>query len=133
MANHSLKGQAAPDFTANATGGIRSRVSVTLSALRGKPVVLYFYPKDDTPGCTKQACGIRDAWKALSKKAWIFGVSPDSAKSHERFIKKHELPFALISDEEKEIANAYGVWVEKSLRRCAEHLQRALPALCRMG
>lgn len=106
----------APDFTASVAGDSHTGVArVTLSELRGKPVVLYFYPKDDTPGCTKQACGIRDAWKALSKKARIFGVSPDPVKSHEKFIKKHELPFALISDEKKEIANAYGVWVEKSL------------------
>lgn len=116
MANQSLTGKRAPDFTASiAGGGHPSGARVTLSELRGTPVVLYFYPKDDTPGCTKQACGVRDAWKALSKKAAIFGVSPDTVKSHEKFIAKHELPFPLISDEEKRIATSYGVWVEKSL------------------
>lgn len=107
---------AAPDFTAPVAGGdFKSGDTVTLSKLKGIPVVLYFYPKDDTPGCTKQACGIRDSWSALKKKAQIFGVSPDSVKSHEKFIKKHELPFPLIADEDKTIAEAYGVWVEKSL------------------
>ena len=92
-----------------------SDATLTLSALRGEPVVLYFYPKDDTPGCTKQACGIRDGWGKLSKMARIFGVSVDPVKSHEKFIKKFELPFPLISDADKKIVEAYGVWVEKSM------------------
>lgn len=107
---------AAPDFTAPVAGGeFKPGDTVTISKLKGGPVVLYFYPKNDTPGCTKQACGIRDSWSALKKRAQIFGVSPDSVKSHEKFIKKHELPFPLIADEHKKIAEAYGVWVEKSL------------------
>ena len=78
-------------------------------------MVLYFYPKDDTPGCTKQACALRDGWSQISEKATVLGVSIDSIKSHEKFIKKHSLPFAILSDEDHEIANAYGVWVEKSM------------------
>ena len=106
----------APDFTAPVVGGeFKSGDTVTLSKLKGSPVVLYFYPRDDTPGCTKQACGIRDSWAALKKSAQIFGISPDSAKSHEKFIRKHELPFPLIADEDKTIAQAYGVWMEKSM------------------
>jgi thioredoxin-dependent peroxiredoxin len=106
----------APDFTAPVAGGdYKGGDTLTLSKLAGSPVVLYFYPKDDTPGCTKQACGIRDSWAALKKKAQIFGVSVDSVKSHEKFIKKFELPFPLIADEDRKIAEAYGVWVEKSM------------------
>ena len=101
----------APDFTAPVSGG----TNVTLSELRGKTVVLYFYPKDDTPGCTKQACALRDGFAALKKKALLFGISPDSVKKHDKFIQKHELPFPLIADEDHAIAEAYGVWVEKSL------------------
>ena len=106
----------APDFTALVAGGDhKPGDTVTLSKLKGSPVVLYFYPKDDTPGCTKQACGIRDNWAALKRKARIFGVSIDPVKSHEKFIRKHELPFPLIADEDRRIVEAYGVWVEKSL------------------
>lgn len=101
----------APDFTAPVSGG----TNVTLSELRGKTVVLYFYPKDDTPGCTKQACALRDGFTALKKKALLFGISPDSVKKHDKYIQKHELPFPLIADEYHAIAEAYGVWVEKSL------------------
>ena len=109
-------GSKAPDFTAAVSGGdYESGAEVSLKELRGKPVVLYFYPKDDTPGCTKQACGLRDSWTKLAKKAHIFGVSIDSVKSHDKFIKKYELPFPLISDDEKKIVEAYGVWVEKSM------------------
>ena len=79
------------------------------------PVVLYFYPKDDTPGCTAQACGLRDAWSEFDGRAEIFGVSIDSTASHEKFIAKYDLPFPLLSDREKKIVNAYGVWVEKSM------------------
>lgn len=106
----------APDFTAPVIGGTHADGdTITLSALRGHNVVLYFYPKDDTPGCTKQACGLRDGWQRIAKKARVFGVSVDSIKSHAKFIKKHELPFPLIADEDQRIVNAYGVWVEKSM------------------
>ena len=106
----------APDFTAPVIGGdFKAGDTITLSALVGKPVVLYFYPKDDTPGCTKQACGLRDGWKKIAKKAQVFGVSTDSIKSHAKFIQKHDLPFPLIADENKAIVNAYCVWVEKTL------------------
>lgn len=106
----------APDFTAPVVGGeYESGDEVTLSKLKGRPVVLYFYPKDDTPGCTKQACGIRDTWGELKAKAHVFGVSIDPVKAHEKFIKKFELPFPLFADVEKKIVEAYGVWVEKSM------------------
>ena len=106
----------APDFTAHVVGGsYKDGDTITLSELKGQPVVLYFYPKDDTPGCTKQACGLRDGWKSIAKKALVFGVSTDPVKSHAKFIKKHELPFPLIADEDQKIVNAYGVWVEKSM------------------
>jgi len=106
----------APDFNAPVVGGsYKAGDTVTLSALKGKPVVLYFYPKDDTPGCTKQACALRDGWATIAKKAHVFGISIDPVKSHEKFIKKHALPFPLIADEKQEIVNAYGVWVEKSM------------------
>ncbi len=88
---------------------------VSLSALRGKPVVLYFYPRDDTPGCTKQACGIRDAWGEFEKTgAVVLGVSPDSVRKHEKFRDKYELPFTLLADEDHAVAEAYGTWVQKS-------------------
>jgi peroxiredoxin Q/BCP len=86
-----------------------------LKDLRGKAVVLYFYPKDDTPGCTTQACGLRDVWRELSKKAVVLGVSVDSARSHTKFIEKHSLPFSLLVDEDHSLVEAYGVWVEKSM------------------
>ncbi len=109
---HSL----APDFTAPVIGGSHGAgETLTLSSLRGQPVVLYFYPKDDTPGCTKQACALRDGWNEIQAKAQVFGVSPDSVKKHARFIEKYSLPFPLIADEDKAIVNAYGVWVEKTL------------------
>ena len=103
-------GDAAPDFTATAVGE-----QVSLQQLRGTPVVLYFYPKDDTPGCTVQACALRDSWSALEARGEIFGVSVDSEKSHEKFIGKYQLPFPLLSDADKKIVEAYGVWVEKSM------------------
>ena len=83
---------------------------------KGKNIVLYFYPKDDTPGCTVEACSLRDSYKDITKlNAVIFGLSPDSQKSHDKFISKFQLPFALIPDEDKSISQAYGVWVEKSM------------------
>jgi len=106
----------APDFTAPVVGGsYQTGDTISLSQLKGKPVVLYFYPKDDTPGCTKQACALRDGWVTISKKAHVFGISIDPVNSHEKFIKKHALPFPLIADDKQEIVNAYGVWVEKSM------------------
>jgi peroxiredoxin Q/BCP len=110
-------GDKAPSFTATAVGGqYGSGISLKLSELKGSPVVLYFYPKDDTPGCTTQACGIRDAWSEIKVTgAHLFGVSIDPAKSHEKFIGKFNLPFPLLADTDKAIVEAYGVWVEKSM------------------
>lgn len=106
----------APDFTAAVIGGdYHEGGLLTLSALLGRTVVLYFYPKDSTPGCTKQACALRDGWKKIAKKALVFGVSTDSIKSHAKFIRTQDLPFPLIADEDRSIVEAYGVWVEKSL------------------
>jgi peroxiredoxin Q/BCP len=111
-------GDLAPEFRTQAIGGAgkdEAGETVSLADFRGSAVVLYFYPKDDTPGCTVQACGLRDAWSELSAQANIFGVSVDSAASHEKFIKKYQLPFPLLSDVDKKIVNSYGVWVEKSM------------------
>lgn len=109
-------GDRAPEFHAVAVGGeYGPGREVTLAEFRGSSVVLYFYPKDDTPGCTVQACGLRDAWSDLSVRAKIFGVSVDSPASHGKFIAKYQLPFPLLSDSEKKIVNDYGVWVEKSM------------------
>ena len=109
-------GDPAPEFTATAVGGkYGTGHTVSLQQLRGKPVVLYFYPKDDTPGCTVQACALRDSWSDLEKRGEIFGVSVDSEKSHEKFINKFQLPFPLLSDTDHAIVEAYGVWVEKSM------------------
>ncbi|MBA3651784.1 MAG: peroxiredoxin [Chthoniobacterales bacterium] len=109
-------GDVAPDFTAEAVGGKYDAGKVVrLKDFRGGPVVLYFYPKDDTPGCTAQACGLRDRWSDFEGQAEVFGVSVDSTASHEKFIAKYDLPFPLLSDPEKKIVNAYGVWVEKSM------------------
>ena len=109
-------GDLAPKFRAQAIGGkYGNGEAVSLGDFRGSPVVLYFYPKDDTPGCTVQACGLRDAWGEFSDHANIFGVSMDSAASHEKFIKKYQLPFPLLSDSDKKIVGSYGVWVEKSM------------------
>jgi peroxiredoxin Q/BCP len=109
-------GDKAPTFRALAVGGeYGDGQEVSLGDFRGTPVVLYFYPKDDTPGCTVQACGLRDAWRDVRDKAKILGVSVDSSQSHRKFIEKYQLPFPLLSDPEKEIVNAYGVWVEKSM------------------
>ena len=105
-------GDPAPDFTAVTDGGETLR----LSDLRGKRVVLYFYPKDDTPGCTTQACSFRDQYPLIEEKnAVVLGVSPDSAQSHRKFKTKFNLPFTLVVDEDHAIAEAYGVWAEKSM------------------
>ena len=117
VANSQLAvGDPAPDFTATAVGGKYGPGKVVrLKDFRGRTVVLYFYPKDDTPGCTAQACGLRDAWPDFQDRAEVFGVSIDSAASHEKFIAKYSLPFPLLADPEKKIVNDYGVWVEKSM------------------
>jgi peroxiredoxin Q/BCP len=100
------EGKRAPDFTLASDSG----EEVTLSALRGKPVVLYFYPKDDTPGCTRQACGIRDAWGEFQRAgAEVFGISADTVVSHEKFRTKYELPFPLLADPEHTLGESYGV------------------------
>lgn len=117
MAQTLVPGDPAPDFTAVAVGGeYGDGKTVRLSDFRGRKVVLYFYPKDDTPGCTTQACGLRDRYAHLrDHDAIVFGVSVDSPKSHRKFIDKFDLPFPLLSDESREIVEAYGVWVEKSM------------------
>jgi peroxiredoxin Q/BCP len=108
-------GDAAPSFTATAVGGVYGLgAPVSLADFAGQTVILYFYPKDDTPGCTRQACGLRDAWNRFSQRAVVLGVSPDSPERHQKFIGKYELPFPLVSDESKWICQAYGVWVEKN-------------------
>ena len=104
------EGDPAPDFTLTSDRG----EAVTLSSLRGKPVVLYFYPKDDTPGCTTQACGIRDAYGEFERAgAVVLGVSPDDESSHVEFRDTYELPFTLLADEDHAVAEEYGVWGEK--------------------
>jgi peroxiredoxin Q/BCP len=109
-------GQSAPDFHAIAVGGpYGSGTPVRLSDFAGKPLVLYFYPKDDTPGCTTQACALRDAWDLLKAKATVLGISIDPPKSHQKFIEKHQLPFPLLSDESHALVQAYQVWVQKSM------------------
>jgi peroxiredoxin Q/BCP len=105
------EGQPAPDFELRSDAG----ETVRLADLRGKPVVLYFYPKDDTPGCTKQACGIRDDWSAFEQAgAVVLGVSPDSEQSHAKFRQKYGLPFTLLADPDHELTERYGFWVEKN-------------------
>ncbi|HTI70130.1 MAG TPA: thioredoxin-dependent thiol peroxidase [Candidatus Limnocylindria bacterium] len=104
-------GDPAPAFSTPSTDG----TVVTLSGLAGKHVILYFYPKDDTSGCTKEACAFRDAYSQFrAKGAVILGVSTDSVKSHAKFTDKYQLPFPLLADEDKKIVNAYGAWGEKS-------------------
>jgi peroxiredoxin Q/BCP len=105
-----VEGNQAPDFELTSDKGER----VKLSDFRGKPVVVYFYPKDDTPGCTKQACGIRDEYGEFQKRdAVVLGVSPDTEESHVKFRDKYQLPFTLLADPEHEVAEAYGVWGER--------------------
>jgi peroxiredoxin Q/BCP len=105
------EGKPAPDFELESDAG----EIVRLSELRGKPVVLYFYPKDNTPGCTKQACGFRDAYREYEERgAVVLGVSPDDTGSHRKFKEKYSLPFTLLADPQHEVAEAYGAWGEKS-------------------
>jgi len=107
------EGKPAPDFELSSDAG----ETIRLSELRGKPVVLYFYPKDDTPGCTAQACGIRDAYGEFEQQgAVVLGVSPDDERSHGRFRDKYELPFTLLADTDHQVAERYGVWGEKTYR-----------------
>jgi peroxiredoxin Q/BCP len=104
-------GDLAPEFSAPTNGGGR----ISLSDLKGKNVVLYFYPKDNTPGCNKEACAFRDGFAEFEKRgAVVLGVSVDSVKAHDKFISKFKLPFTLVSDEDHKIVDAYGVWGEKS-------------------
>ncbi len=105
------EGQPAPTFSLPSDTG----ETVALEDLRGTPVVLYFYPRDDTPGCTAQACGIRDAWGEFEQAgAVVLGVSTDDASSHAKFRAKYDLPFTLLADTDHEVSDAYGVWGEKS-------------------
>jgi thioredoxin-dependent peroxiredoxin len=105
------EGEVAPEFTVATSGGGK----ISLADYLGKNVILYFYPRDDTPGCTKEACAFRDHFAEFKKAgAIVFGVSPDSVKSHDKFVEKFKLPFTLLADEDKKIAGAYGVWGEKS-------------------
>jgi thioredoxin-dependent peroxiredoxin len=106
------EGDKAPDFTAKDQNG----KTVSLSDFKGKTVILYFYPKDDTPGCTAEACDFRDNYQSLVGKGFeVIGVSTDDEKSHKKFETKYNLPFPLIADESKEIVEAYGVWGEKNM------------------
>lgn len=106
------KGDTAPDFTVNDQDG----KPVSLSDYKGKKVVLYFYPKDNTPGCTAESCNLRDNYSELQDKGYeVLGVSTDSEKSHQNFIAKQQLPFDLLADTEKQIHEKYGTWVEKSM------------------
>jgi peroxiredoxin Q/BCP len=116
-------GTEAPDFELTSDAG----EPVRLSSLRGRPVVLYFYPKDDTPGCTKQACGLRDVYGELEERGvTVLGVSPDTEASHVKFKSKYGLPFTLLADPEHEVAELYGVWVEKtSFGRTSKGIKRS--------
>lgn len=106
------EGAKAPNFKLPASNG----QTIDLPGLKGKNVVIYFYPKDDTPGCTVEACAFRDSHKEIEKhNAVVLGVSPDGLKAHDKFIQKFNLPFALLADEAKQMAQDYGVWVEKSM------------------
>lgn len=105
-------GQPAPEFTLPAADGS----DVSLSDFRGQHVIVYFYPKDETPGCTKEACAFRDLWDQIQdRNAVVLGVSPDDGESHRQFAKKHHLPFTLLSDPDKELMEPWGAWGEKNL------------------
>jgi peroxiredoxin Q/BCP len=105
-------GATAPAFTVPSDSG----ATVALKDFKGRPVVLYFYPKDDTSGCTTEACEFRDSWRAVQAAgAVVLGVSPDGVASHQKFKKKYELPFTLLADEDHAVAEAYGAWGEKSM------------------
>ena len=106
------EGKAAPAFTLpNAAGN-----KVALKNLRGQDVIVYFYPRDNTPGCTKEACGFRDLWSDIQKAgAVVLGVSPDSRAAHEKFAAQHDLPFTLLSDPDKKVMEKYGAWGEKTM------------------
>ena len=105
------EGNTAPEFTAMTSGGGK----ISLSDYKGRNVILYFYPKDDTPGCTKEACAFRDGFSEFKERdAVILGVSTDAVKSHDKFVEKYKLPFTLLADEDKKIVEAYGVWGEKT-------------------
>lgn len=109
-------GDEAPGFVLDGIDGEGNPVRVDLSELRGTPVVVYFYPKDDTSGCTTQACGIRDEWSEFEGAgATVLGVSPDDLESHRSFSSRYDLPFTLLADPDHEVAEAYGVWKEKSM------------------
>ena len=109
----SLKvGDKAPEFSSFNQNG----ENISLKDFRGKNIILYFYPRDNTPGCTTQACNLRDNYKQIQDSGYIvLGVSSDSVKSHDKFIKKHDLPFDLIADEDKSIHKLYGTWIEKKM------------------
>lgn len=116
MSNPLKTGDPAPSFSTIAVGGkYGDGKTVSLEDFKGETVILYFYPKDNTPGCTTQACGLRDSWSQFQNKVELFGISIDSASSHQKFIDKFELPFPLLTDESKALVHAYGVWVEKSM------------------
>ena len=105
------EGDVAPNFTVTSSGGGK----ISLADFKGQNVILYFYPKDDTPGCTKEACAFRDHFAEFRKKgAVVFGISTDPVKAHDKFVEKFKLPFTLLADEDKKVVVAYGVWGEKS-------------------
>jgi peroxiredoxin Q/BCP len=110
--SHLKEGEKAPDFTAQDQNGN----TINLHDLKGQKVVLYFYPKDDTPGCTAEACNLRDNFQELRSQGYtVLGVSPDNVKSHEKFAGKYSLPFSLLADPDKVIAKEYGAWGKKSM------------------
>lgn len=112
MAKEMKEGAKAPAFTLESDEAEK----ISLKDYKGKKVILYFYPKDNTPGCTQEACDFRDSYAGLKKiKATVLGISKDSVASHQKFKKKHSIPFALLSDIDGEVCEAYGVWKEKSL------------------
>lgn len=106
------EGKAAPAFTLPDAAGTK----VALKDLRGRDVIVYFYPRDNTPGCTKEACGFRDLWSDIQKAgAVVLGISPDSQAAHEKFAAQHDLPFTLLSDPDKKVMEKYGAWGEKTM------------------